>query len=99
MSTRPLVLALAALGPALLGGCDATCKTACERLLECDEVDSPRLPQAECEASCLVQEDVYDSWDDTQLQDAFGDFKSCLRDSECADIAAGACYDEDLFLW
>lgn len=99
MRSALVVLTLAASSALLLPGCEASCKTACKALLECDDVDSPRLPLQECEASCLVQQDVYESWDDPQQRDAFGDFKSCVRDEECAAIADGACYQEDLFLW
>lgn len=96
---RIALVALAASSALLSAGCEASCKTACKALLECDGVDTPRLPLQECESSCLVQQDVYESWDDTQLRDAFGDFKNCVRDETCENIADGACYQEDLFLW
>jgi hypothetical protein len=99
MRSALFAFALASSSALVLTGCEASCKTACKALLECEDVDTPRLPLQECEASCLVQQDVYDSWEDTQLSEAFGEFKSCVRDEECAAIADGACYQEDLFLW
>ena len=43
-----LLLALSVLPLAgLLGGCEPTCKTTCKKLLDCDDVDTPRLSRDE----------------------------------------------------
>lgn len=93
------LLTLAALS--LSAGCEPTCKTTCKKLLSCgDGVDTPRESQNECEYSCETQQDLYeDDWENPELRDALADQKTCVVDSECADIADGACYDESLFIW
>lgn len=80
-----------------LGGCRPTCKEACRALLECDEVTSPRVSLDECEDSCQREEALYESWEDTERLHAFHDELECIVDSTCGEVAAGACYDEDLY--
>ncbi len=82
---------------AALSGCEPSCERTCAKLLDCDGVETPRVGQEDCELQCARQEELYDSWDDTQLQDAFADHKRCVLDETCDAIADGACYDEDLF--
>lgn len=85
---------------AALAGCNPPCSTLCRKLLDCEGVETPRVGQDECEASCLVQERLYeDAWDDPALRDKFRAHKQCLSDESCEDIAAGVCYDEDLYVW
>lgn len=83
----------------LLGGCQPTCRSVCKKLLSCDEIDTPRLAQDECESQCQTQQQLYDDWQDTELRQDFADIKSCIREEECSAIADGACYDPDLYIW
>lgn len=83
----------------LAAGCEPTCKQTCDKLLECEEVETPRQAERDCQASCELQQQLYEDWEDTQARDALGELKACVRESECAAIADGACYDPDLYLW
>lgn len=83
----------------LLGGCEPTCARTCDKLVECEEVETPRMSSEVCEDSCETQQSLYLEWDDTQLQDAFSTYKQCVRASTCEEIAEGVCYDEDIFLF
>lgn len=91
------LIALAALGSA----CEPTCKNTCEKLLECgDGVETPRASLDDCEYSCEVRQDLYeDNWENEHLRNQFGEMKQCIADEECAAIAEGACYDDELFIW
>lgn len=83
---------------ALLGvGCEPSCERTCEKLLQCDGVETPRVGIEDCRLECVAQEELYDLWDNQDLRDAFGDQKRCVMEEECDAIAAGACYDADLF--
>lgn len=91
-----LGLATLLAGLALIG-CEPSCEETCEKLLSCDEVESPRVSERECERACTTQEELYLSWDDVELQQAFSDHKRCVDQEECGAIAEGVCYDERLF--
>ncbi|MEC7946382.1 MAG: hypothetical protein VX265_02375 [Myxococcota bacterium] len=78
-------------------GCEPSCEDTCEKLLGCDGVDSPRVSERECQRACTTQEELYLSWDDVALQEAFSDHKRCIDEEECEAIAEGVCYDERLF--
>lgn len=98
--TRLLLLFAGFGGSILIGtGCSPTCQRTCTKLVTCDEVESDRVAVDECEESCVLQEALYQEWDDTQLQDAFVDYKRCVTGSTCEEVAAGECYDEDLWIW
>jgi len=84
---------------AILVGCEPSCRTTCEKLLECEEVDSPQVALDDCVDSCALQQDLYQSWEDEQRVDDFGDLKGCIVGNECSEIASGECYDEELFIW
>lgn len=85
---------------ALASGCEPTCENTCEKLLSCEDVDQPRASQGDCEVACTNQETQYeDDWENQQLADELADAKQCIMDSECADIAAGDCYNPDLYVW
>lgn len=93
-----LLLGLA-LGTAL-AGCEPTCKNTCQKLLDCEDVETPRVAEDDCEYSCSTQQEIYENtWQDQQKRDAFADAKQCVIDSDCADIANGDCYDADLYIW
>ena len=88
------------LGVAVLSlpGCHPTCKKVCKTLLACEEVETARINQDECEESCLQQESLYkDRWEDTILLDAFYAQNECIVDSTCAEVADGKCYDASLY--
>lgn len=88
-----------ALAAALLlaPACRPSCEQVCEKLLACEEVESPRVSLAECEESCTREEALYEQWDDQQLLDALYGEMTCIMDTPCDEVAAGACYDEALF--
>lgn len=99
---RPPRLRRAALSAALvmasgLAACEPSCEQTCEKLLACDEVESPRVSERECERACTTQEELYLGWDDIELQEAFSDHKRCIDEEECGAIAEGACFDDRLF--
>lgn len=82
---------------ALLAGCDPSCEAVCDKLVACDGLGTERMSASECEEQCREQQDLYGRWDDSELRQSFTDHLSCLDESACADIAAGACYDESVF--
>ena len=84
----------------LLGtGCEPSCEATCKTLLACDSVETSRVHIDECTSTCQIQEQLYESWEDQQLRDAFGELKTCIQSVECSDLADGACYDEELYIW
>ncbi|MCP4805255.1 MAG: hypothetical protein GY913_02825 [Proteobacteria bacterium] len=83
----------------VLLGCNATCSQTCKRLVECDAVDTTGVERDRCEEVCQEQQDLYDYWDDEDLQDRFDENRNCIRDATCAEIDDGVCYDEELFAW
>jgi len=83
----------------LAAGCEPTCQRTCKKLVDCDEIETPRVAVDECEDSCNRTEALYEDWDDEQLRTAFDDYKTCVSDESCQAIADGACYDPDLFIW
>lgn len=89
----PVIAALLALAP----GCKATCEDVCDRMVECDGLPTERMSSAECEESCKSQTTLYEGWTDIQKQDALQSELDCLDGASCEDIAAGVCYDEDIW--
>ena len=79
-------------------GCEPSCAQSCRKVIACD-LESQRVVQDECEASCVFQERLYEDWEDEAKQDAFADHKRCLARESCDDIVAGVCYDEQIFLF
>lgn len=65
--------------------------------MACEEAGTERMSGAECEEQCREQQELYATWTDVQKRDRFDDHLTCLYESECADVFAGTCYDEDLF--
>ncbi len=93
----PLFMALASLP---LAGCEPNCAKTCKKLLSCDDIDTDVSEVEECEATCEVQQSVYDNWGEDSIErEAFGDLKRCINQSECNDIATGECYDDELYIW
>ena len=80
-------------------GCTPSCDEVCDKLLSCDQVETPMISSEECSNACRAQEELYIEWDDTQKQDAFDAYKTCVDNRSCKNIANGACYDEDLYIW
>lgn len=84
----------------LLMACNATCRQACAQIESCSEVDHSGQIEAECREACLVQEDLYENvWEDEALVEAFDAQRNCIRDSSCAQIEDGECYDPELWAW
>lgn len=77
-------------------GCTPNCESSCKKVLDCG-LDSQRFSLIECEQACIVQQTVYEQWENDELVDAFKDHRRCLSDASCDEIAAGECYDERLF--
>jgi hypothetical protein len=88
-----LLLATLALGQ----GCDTSCEAACDKLLSCEEVSTARLAPDDCESACLVQEKLYEDWDDVELRDGFTELKGCITGTACDELAEGACYEDELY--
>lgn len=80
-------------------GCEPTCENTCEKLLECDEVETPRVSEDDCTTSCIIHEEMYEDWEDSQLRNAHGEAKQCIAEASCEDLSTGTCYDEELFIW
>ncbi len=83
----------------LASGCTPTCKQVCDKLLECEDVESYRVSEWECRDACEREENLYEDWEDLQALEQHHQERECIVDSECADIADGACFDEELYLW
>jgi hypothetical protein len=90
---------LSALLAVLMSGCEPTCRETCRKLLDCDDVDTPRLSLEECESTCENEQDLYELWEDEGKRDAMGEMKRCIADEDCGAIADGVCYDPDLVIW
>lgn len=82
-----------------LVGCEVSCENTCEKLLACGDVDTPLVAEIDCEQSCVAQEVLYENWDDQIKRDALETYKACVSETPCADIADGACYHEDIYIW
>jgi hypothetical protein len=78
-------------------GCRPTCDQVCRHLLECGNLDTPRMTVDECSETCHEQQDLLQQWSDTELRASFDDEMECLGGATCDDIAAGTCYDPDLW--
>ncbi len=77
----------------LLAACTPTGEEGGDHLVTCEGAVPEGLTSAECEESCVAQRDLYQSWDDTSLQDGFDAELTCLAEATCDDLAAGTCYD------
>jgi hypothetical protein len=83
---------------AALTGCTPSCEEVCDKLVACENEGTERMSSAECQESCNDQHALYnEEWDDGQKRDAFDAHLSCLYESECADVEAGTCYDEEIW--
>lgn len=69
------------------------------KLLDCEEVESPRVSLEECRDACTREENLYEDWDDQAALEIVYAERDCIMDEACAAIAEGACYDEELYLW
>lgn len=65
--------------------------------MACENPGTERMSAPECEEECNAQQELYARWSDTQLRASFDEQLTCLYDAECADVAAGACYDDEVF--
>lgn len=82
----------------LLAGtaCEPTCKRTCRSLIACD-LQSDRVTLDECEAACVFQERQYEDAEQDALRDRLAEHKRCVNRESCDDLAAGVCYDPDVF--
>ena len=96
LGLRPLLLITMVVATT---GCEPSSEQTCETLLACEETHTDRVALDDCTASCLVQQRLYDEWEDIELQDSFTDYKFCIAEESCEEIAAGACYNADLYSW
>ena len=95
-----LLYAAAAAPALLLLGCEPSCAKTCKTLLDCESVETNVTEQEECEAACLVQQDLYeDIGGDSAEREAFKELKECIQSTECDAIAAGECYDDEVYIW
>lgn len=78
-------------------GCTPSCQDVCRKLVECEDLQTSRMSALECQEQCTLQDNRYSSWDDTVKRDAFDDELTCLYDASCEEVAAGACYDEEVY--
>ena len=93
-------LRLLLLTPVLaLTGCEPSCKKTCKKLLDCDNIETARTELEECEASCEIQQELFDDWEATDERERFGELKQCIRSNACGEIADGVCYDDELYIW
>ena len=92
-------VAAAAVVLASLAACDPPCDRTCDKLLSCDAVETPRVSSEDCRLQCERQEQLYDNWNDQELQDAFKAHKQCILAEECDALADGVCTDELLTSW
>lgn len=96
---RPIALSVTlALAGGLGAGCTPRCQDSCSKVLDCD-LGSTRVARDECVLSCQIQQTTYREWDDEVKKQAFREHRRCIRASTCEEIAEGACYDEELFLF
>jgi hypothetical protein len=83
----------------LLTACDATCSQACKKLDRCDAVATSGQTRDQCEETCQEVDNLYDRWEDEDLQERLDASRNCIRDETCGAIADGVCYDEELYTW
>lgn len=81
----------------IVSGCTPACQDVCEKLVDCDDLPTWRMSATECEEQCQLQQARYSTWDDVARREAYEDELSCLYESSCEDVAAGVCYDEEVF--
>lgn len=78
--------------------CEPSCKSSCRKLLRCD-LGSSLSSVEDCEASCVFQERQYERDEADPRADALSAHKRCISRSRCDELAEGACYDEDVFIF
>jgi hypothetical protein len=83
----------------LLWACSPDCDRTCQKLLTCDELEAPEMGEEECVSACNAQVNLYEDEEDEATQNALDDYKSCVIDSTCDELAAGVCYNEDIYSW
>lgn len=77
-------------------GCTPRCQETCTKVLDCG-LGSTRVAYDECVISCQRENDLYTRWEDEAKEQAWKEHKQCLGSATCDEIAAGVCYDDDLF--
>jgi hypothetical protein len=65
---------------------------------ECGDLGTERETAYDCQLQCEDQHDLYwKTWTDPDKRDAFRAELTCLNGSTCDEIAAGACYDPEVW--
>lgn len=102
MNARHVLIMLASCA-ALFTGCQATCDSACTKIIETCEGGIPSYSTAQCALDCNAVQTQYEAHDYLQPQlDAFQAQLNCIRDADCADLTdpeSPACYDDQLFVF
>lgn len=81
----------------VLVACAPPCAQLCAKLDRCDLNGGVSVD--ECTETCDAQIEVYKAeTEDDEAQKAYRRHRLCLGSHSCEEIAAGACYDEELFL-
>lgn len=82
-----------------LAGCTPTCEQVCNKLVGCENPGTEMLAADDCRESCEKQRDLYQSWTDESLRDAFDESLSCYQSESCDAIAKGVCYNSEIWSW
>ncbi len=84
-------------------GCQADCKTACDKLILDCGAGIPSYNATQCEEDCTAVQTYYETYPYLEDElDAFHEELKCIRDTECEallDPESPACYNRDLFFF
>ena len=78
--------------------CTPTCEQVCEKLTDCEGLDSI-TSEKDCQSACTAQELLYEDWEDEEKRMAFEELKICIGENTCGDIVEGVCYDDSVFIF
>ena len=100
---RIIALAGCALGVLLASGCQADCKSACDKLILDCGAGIPSYNATQCEEDCTAVQTYYETY--PYLEDeleAFHEELACIQKADCEallDPDDPACYNEQLFVF
>ena len=78
-------------------GCDATCADACAVVAGCGESTGDFPNAAECEEACARQRTTVAEGTDSGVEAAFQRELDCVAGATCDALAAGTCYEEQVW--
>lgn len=78
-----------------LGGCPPSCEQVCDKLDTCKLNDD--VPELQCTTTCRRELAAYQDDGDQVREQAFDAQRWCIGQNTCAELAAGACFDDLLF--